>query len=318
MSSLANDEAIMATNDDAASCKRFAIQLGYWKDPFLEHFVKAAERKAPEINRGYFARVAGIKLLIDQFIEKTGMNCQIVNLGAGFDTLFWRLKLEKVNIKSFVDVDFPAVTSRKIHYIKNRKFLLDLLVQEDDEVQYSSSEMHCGNYHLVGGDLRELSELAGRLLPLLDSTLPTLFLAECLLVYLDTQHSRALLRWITSQFASPLFINYEQINIDDKFGHVMVDNLKKRSCTLFGTSSCKSIDTQKNRYMFLAEGWEEAKVWDMVKVYNSLPRIEVERVERLEFLDETELLHQLLQHYCIVVAYKGDSPELQLNTIGFT
>lgn len=36
-----------------------------------------------------------------------------------------------------------------------------------------------------------------------------------------------------------------------------------------------------------------------------LPRPEVDRIERLEFLDERDLLEQLLKHYCIVIASKG-------------
>jgi hypothetical protein len=31
---------------------RFAVQQGYWQDNYIQHFVKVAERKAPEINRG--------------------------------------------------------------------------------------------------------------------------------------------------------------------------------------------------------------------------------------------------------------------------
>ena len=31
---------------------RFAVQLGYWQDNYIQHFVKTADRKAPEINRG--------------------------------------------------------------------------------------------------------------------------------------------------------------------------------------------------------------------------------------------------------------------------
>ncbi len=66
---MSEDDAIRATNDDAASCKKFAVQQGYWADPYIQHFVRTAERKAPEINRGYFARVTAIKILLKQFIE---------------------------------------------------------------------------------------------------------------------------------------------------------------------------------------------------------------------------------------------------------
>lgn len=65
----AEDEAIIATNTDATECKRCAVELGYWKDEYISYFVKRAERKAPEINRGYYARVKGMEMFIHQFLE---------------------------------------------------------------------------------------------------------------------------------------------------------------------------------------------------------------------------------------------------------
>lgn len=44
---------------------------------------------------GYYARVHGVSYLIKAFLKKTECNCQIVNLGAGMDTLFWRLKVRR-------------------------------------------------------------------------------------------------------------------------------------------------------------------------------------------------------------------------------
>lgn len=36
---------------------RFAVSVGYWKDPYIQYFVRQAkERKAPEINRGKLER----------------------------------------------------------------------------------------------------------------------------------------------------------------------------------------------------------------------------------------------------------------------
>ena len=66
---MSNDEAVQATNDDAASCKLFAVQKGYWEDNYIKYFQRTPERKAPEINRGYFARVAGVKTLLSKFLE---------------------------------------------------------------------------------------------------------------------------------------------------------------------------------------------------------------------------------------------------------
>lgn len=67
----ADDEAIKATNDDATECKRSAVELGYWQDDYIRYFVKHVERKAPEINRGYYARVRAFEMFIHQFLEVT-------------------------------------------------------------------------------------------------------------------------------------------------------------------------------------------------------------------------------------------------------
>lgn len=66
---MADDEAIKATNDDASECKKSAVQLGYWSDNFIGLFVKQQSRKAPEINRGYYARVKSIEVLLDKFLK---------------------------------------------------------------------------------------------------------------------------------------------------------------------------------------------------------------------------------------------------------
>lgn len=53
-------------------------------------------------------------------------------------------------------------------------------------------------------------------------------------------------------------------------------------------------------------GWSGARVWDMMQIYMSIPIAERQRIESIEFLDEQELLVQLLQHYAITIAWKGD------------
>lgn len=66
---MVDDEATQATNDDASECKRHAVQLGYWTDPFINFFVRQTIRKPPEINRGYYARVKGTEYFIDRFLK---------------------------------------------------------------------------------------------------------------------------------------------------------------------------------------------------------------------------------------------------------
>ncbi|XP_044110768.1 leucine carboxyl methyltransferase 1-like [Neovison vison] len=71
-----------------------AVSLSYWHDPSIQHFIRLSkEKKASRINRGCFARVYGVSQLIRAFLQKTECHCQILNLGTGMETTFWRLKL---------------------------------------------------------------------------------------------------------------------------------------------------------------------------------------------------------------------------------
>ena len=60
--------------------------------------------------------------------------------------------------------------------------------------------------------------------------------------------------------------------------------------------------SQCNRFT-IDSGWSGAQCWSMNDVYNYLPTEEIARVERLEFLDERELVKQLFEHYCITFAW---------------
>ncbi|PIK59677.1 putative leucine carboxyl methyltransferase 1 [Apostichopus japonicus] len=300
------DEAVQSTNDDASQCKRFAVQKGYWKDPYIQYLVRSGDRRAPEINRGYFARVRGIKVLLDQFLEKTKCSCQVVNFGAGFDTLFWKLKDENKLPDIIVDFDFRAVTSRKCQYVKVRPPLLDQVkaVSGSEAVQIENAELHSPKYHIMWADLRNTSQIESKLRGIdnFDFSKPTVFITECVLVYLQPDKSSELIKWAAESFANSVFINYEQVHMSDKFGQVMVSNLRGRRCELEGIAPCQDLDTQKLR--FVSNGFDDAVALEMGEVYRYLPADEVHRVERLEFLDETELLNQLLQHYCLCWAWK--------------
>uniref|UniRef100_A0A8C1C8X2 Leucine carboxyl methyltransferase 1 n=1 Tax=Cyprinus carpio carpio TaxID=630221 RepID=A0A8C1C8X2_CYPCA len=266
------DEAVRATCDDASTCKRFATSKGYWTDLYAQYFVRQiGERKAPEINRGYYGRVRGMNLLIDAFLKKTQCYCQVVNLGAGLDTTFWRLKDENIMPKKFFEVDFPMIVARKIHHIKTKPPLSKPLIEthSTDSLLLDGHSLDSDRYCIIGADLRDLPALEEKLKKFqINPELPTLFLSECVLVYMTPEKSSKLLNWVADTFPTAMFINYEQ---------------KER---------------------FLSAGWESVNALDMMTVYSMLPWEDVARIERLEFLDEKELLHQLLQHYCICWAVK--------------
>lgn len=77
------------------------------------------------LSAGYYARVKGMHTLLDQFLAKTECNCQVVNLGAGFDSLFWLLKVSSSAIfGSFIKGE--VVLSTEISVIRGKKSYLNL------------------------------------------------------------------------------------------------------------------------------------------------------------------------------------------------
>ena len=94
MSLSSSDAGVIATAEDALLCKLFATRKRYWKDPFLVHFasMRRPSRRPPLINRGYFARVMALEKLVRQFAQAAGAAAQVISVGAGLDTTFFRLR----------------------------------------------------------------------------------------------------------------------------------------------------------------------------------------------------------------------------------
>ncbi len=80
-------------------------KLGYYKDKYIKYFAKDNNYQQPIISRGtflnvfyyivlgYYIRVQCFTMIIESFLKKYNNNCSIINLGAGFDTLYFRLKV---------------------------------------------------------------------------------------------------------------------------------------------------------------------------------------------------------------------------------
>lgn len=255
--------------------------------------------------------------LLDAFLRKTKCDCQIVNLGAGLDTTFWRLKDENLMPRKYFEVDFPMIAARKIHNIKTKPPLSKPLIEthSTDSLLLDGHSLDSDRYCIIGADLRDIPGLDDKLKKFhLNPELPTLFLSECVLVYMTPDQSSKLVNWASVTFHTAMFVNYEQVNMLDRFGQVMIENLQRRQCNLAGVEVCQSLESQKER--FLKTGWENADALDMMTVYSVIPQDDVARIERLEFLDEKELLQQLLQHYSICWATK-DKLKLGLSQVAF-
>ncbi|KAG8431465.1 hypothetical protein GDO86_018634, partial [Hymenochirus boettgeri] len=266
---------------------------------------------------GYYARVTGVSLLLNTFLRKTECKCQIINLGAGLDTTFWRLKEENLLPQKYFEVDFPAIIARKLFNIKSKPPLSKPIMEthSGDSLLIDAHSLDSARYSIIGADLRNLKDMEEKLKKMnMDPQLPTLLVAECVLVYMTVEQSASLLKWATDTFPTAMFISYEQVNMTDRFGKIMVENLLRRQCNLAGVDACQSLQSQKER--FLSNGWQSVDAWDMIRVYGNLPQQDVMRIEKLEFLDEKELLEQLLLHYCISWA-TNDKLSLGLDEITF-
>lgn len=270
-----HDGAVRETAADASLCKLSASQLGYYADPFVQFFVKAPSRRMPIINRGYYARVAAVESLVRKFLgagSDPQQKKQVVILGAGLDTMFFRLKSSELLANyEYFELDFPDVTMQKVSTIKRRKPLNGLLglgATKEFMAAVSSgyTELNVPGYHLLPCDLRDLDATTAKLEAAgIDRNVPTLFVSECVLIYMEAKFSTQLVAWAASYFEDVSFALYEQILPDDAFGKVMMSNIKARGCDLLSIHDFPTVEAQISR--FTEHSYEVAQCWDMNKIY---------------------------------------------------
>jgi len=117
--SMGDETEVRATAGDAVRCKWSMVEKGYMKDGFVCNFIplRRPRRASPLINRGTYARTKVIEIVVKQFLTstlQTKLPKQILSLGAGSDTLFWRLQESDLAPKGgFYEVDFAQTTRRK-------------------------------------------------------------------------------------------------------------------------------------------------------------------------------------------------------------
>ncbi|KAI0343690.1 leucine carboxyl methyltransferase [Trametopsis cervina] len=322
------DAAIRQTDSDAILARWSAVQKGYFSDPFVRPLLPRGGHlqpsRPPLINVGTYVRSEGIDKLVHEWIDLSsaeGRKCQIVSLGAGSDTRFWRLASSPrgQHLARYIEMDFPENTSRKAMAIKKSKDLSALLGQPDDvKLGSGGVALYSPVYTLLPADLRlppaeAMSSLvqtaAAGDTPLLSPELPTLLLFECVLVYMTPDSSGALLQWFVDYFGTssvPTVLGsvvYEMFGLNDAFGRVMKSNLQARNVTLPGAEPFPDVASLPSR--FTAHGFfaSQAETLRDIRRFVISPA-ELERISELEMLDEVEELELVLQHYAITWGLK--------------
>lgn len=300
------DNAVRSTNDEATVGKWSAVNAGYYGDGFVDAFLShAAPFHGPLMNRGHFARVMAVQQTLLRFIlpvESIANNArQVVCLGCGFDTLYFRLAAQGafagVPELRYFEVDFAEVVNRKRHILKQDARFHPYLERKQ--------------YSLIECDLRDMDSLK----VLLDAAgfsheCPTLFISECVLIYMTPEEGGRIISWACETTPQSVFVTYEQIRPDDAFGKTMIRNLQARNIPLHSIMQYPSLTSQEQRYK--KAGYSHSLAMAMDQVYERvIPLSERRRVGSLEVFDEYEEWKLVLSHYCLVVSCNGSTDQQQ-------
>ena len=332
------DDAVMLTNDEASTSKLACVERGYLRDDFVHRFARRGRKYPPLINRGYYARVTAMRRVLDAFLAVTltddpadaskRARRQIVSLGAGFDTTWFRLRAEGREPARYIEVDHAPVVAKKVTIVNEADDMRALCVGgaglaplerpaesivRDDAPSTSDSAASfgdAGGYRVVAADLRDVPSLDAAVRAAgFDPTLPTLVFSECCLVYLPTAAAAAVVRWAAEACSSSpasAYALYDPMRPDDAFGRQMLLNLEARGCPLLGIRGGADPDGHVAR--FRACGWTRAGCVDMNDAHAAAARADPEgtrRAERTEMLDELEEWRLIQAHYCVAWGTSG-------------
>ncbi|RKF79019.1 Leucine carboxyl methyltransferase 1 [Golovinomyces cichoracearum] len=334
-----NELVIQGTDNDAAVSRLSAVTLGYLKDPYASIFVKGPiSRRLPIINRGTYGRTFALDTLISFFLSSNQSPCekqtkQIISLGAGTDTRYFRLRDSNKDTKViYHEFDFPAVSAAKRQIVlAHLEKLRDPKLEDfwsTQSVEDKTKPMEWG-FVRQGGDSEEISycfhpfdlrDFAGPNPPNsfvgLRTDLPTLILSECCLCYMNITESKSVVKWFTNKIPSIGIILYEPIGADDSFGQMMISNLAARNITMPSLAHYKSLSDQRKRLLELGfnnpDPRNGCEAQDIENIWEKwVTPFEKQRVDGLEGLDEVEEWQMLARHYAIVWAWRSVADEWQ-------
>ena len=240
----------MTTNADATLAKIACVATGYYKDEVVKYFNTATNHPMkidPEIKQGTWARVTAMFRLVTLF-------CQVGSF------VIKPTKCRKLAANASWSTSAAAPTRStgasgrvgQIPQVRRRRLLLDDREEVARDREASGAE-ECDRARRGGRLDRRHRPHRSRLAVLLSHrrrpaqregaarhvgqgghrlqvgfptsthprcSLPTLFICECVLVYMPKSASAALLAHLSTNFPRSAVVNYEQVNLTDQFSEV--------------------------------------------------------------------------------------------------
>jgi O-methyltransferase involved in polyketide biosynthesis len=295
--------AIQQTAHDACSRKVHCVTKGYLHDSFVRFFERDTTIiNSPLMNRGTWLRTTAFENVVKHFADAHDQ-MQVVSFGAGMDTLFFRLKATHnlSHVVRYVEMDLPDMVEEKRRVIDQHEVLRDLATDE--------------HYRLVAADLSHPDRIGEIVAEHVLPDVPTILLAECVFIYVDEQASRNMLQSMLTKFFTPnlsvMFVSYDAILPNDRFGQMMIHNLAERHIEL---KSYKDIPTCKaHAERAVAIGFKTAASISMKELYLKTPKAEQQRLNSLEMIDDWDEWNLVHDHYSFTVAWTlGDGSPASL------
>jgi len=291
-----------------------AVALGYLTNPYARTFTQGQiAKRYPIINRGTYVRTTAIDHLVNTFLSTDpATKKQIISLGAGSDTRFFRLP-ETDPRPLYHEIDFGSNTSTKIAAIQHSPLLQSRI--GPFSVDPSGTTLISSYYNIHALDLRSLTISPSNTLPGINPQTPTLIISECCLCYLSPPETTSILNTLLTTILAPstpaALVLYEPIRPHDPFGQTMISNLGSRGIHLSTLKRFYSLAAQRLRLKTagLVDGQGARDVEGLYYGRGDEAWIapeERERIERLEWLDEVEEWKLLGRHYCVAWGWRGE------------
>ena len=318
------------TNLEASKSKKSAVDYGYIRDEFIHFFVDGSHKREVIMRIGYFNRCFCFQQLFSKFLINGGRPLdeqpspsappppprQVINIGAGYDTTVFNFAKLYPGAGELpykvLELDLPVVVRKKIKVIRSKAPFLHFCESNFEgfsmHEEGSDPRVRSKQYSLRSCDLNDLESFQRVLQEEdIDPSAPTLVVSECVMVYLEPEAVRGLLGFVAGRFAQAVFVDYEMFNPFSSFGKMMVKNFKERGVPLVGIDNFGSLPQIEQ--MYLDGGFDTCKAVDMHTIFTQyLPQQEIQRIRKLEWLDELEEISLIQSHYFISIAKRRTHP----------